>query len=604
MPPSTPRSALALALLVCAGAAAAQPYDPAFRWRTIETARFRIHYHQGEEALAQEIARVAERARAALAPLLGNDPPRTEVVLSDDVDDANGSATPLPYDTIRLYAVPPTSLSELNGYRDWVEALFFHEYVHILHLDNVGGVPAAANAVFGKLFTPNGLVPLWMIEGLAVSHESGGNPTTGRNASAIHEMYARALAVEPPGFPRLDEVSNPFLGWPSGDIPYLVGGRFMVWLEARYGEAAMRGYLARQGSWIWPYAPSWVAGPFFGGQTFAALWDEYGAYERARADEVLAAVRARPVTRPRRLTFMGGRAERPRWSRDGAFLAYWRSTLDRPPGLFRVSPDGRDLGRVTTIDQNGTFAMQSPEEAIVAIGDVFHEFRVYDDLYRVNLATRRRERLTDGERATDPDVAPGGGAIVYVRRSGPGRLALVRRTLDAQGRLGARELLLERPGAQVFMPRVSPDGRRVAFELHEGGRRDIALLEDGRVTRVTDDPALDLGPAWTPDGRFLIFASDRGGVFNLYAWEAATGAIRQVTNVEFGAFAPDVSPDGRTIAFLTYSRAGYDLATIPLDPATWIEPLAGDAPRNSFAAAVATRTTIATSTATPTVTAT
>ncbi|HEY6004039.1 MAG TPA: BamA/TamA family outer membrane protein, partial [Anaeromyxobacter sp.] len=67
-------------------------------------------------------------------------------------------------------------------------------------------------------------------------------------------------------------------------------------------------------------------------------------------------------------------------------------------------------------------------------------------------------------------------------------------------------------------------------------------------------------------------------IFNLYAWESETRALRQVTNVELGAFEPDVSPDGKAIAFVTYSKAGYDVATIPFDEATWMEPLAAAPP--------------------------
>ncbi len=594
------RALLAVALLGALAAAprpaAAQPYDPAYRWRTIDTAHFRIHFHQGEEPLAQDVAVVAERAHAALTPVLGYAPRRTEIVLSDDVDDANGSATPLPYDTIRLYAVPPPSLSELNDYRDWLESLVFHEYVHILHLDHVGGIPGAANRIFGKLFAPNGLVPAWMTEGLAVLHESNGDPASGRNASAIHEMYARALALEPPGFPPLDEASNPLLEWPVGTAPYLLGGRFMRFLEERYGDAAIAGYLGRQGAQLWPYAPSWVARPYFGGRSFPELWAEYAEAERGRGEEVVTAVRERPVTAARRLTARGGRAENPRWSPDGSFVAYWRRPLDGRPGLFRVSPEGEDLGRAATVDANGTFALRTPGEAIAAIGEVHREFRVYDDLRRVDLRTGRTRALTRGERATDPDLAPGGAFLVYVQRSGPGVLALVRRPLDAAGRLGAREVLFSHRGAEVYEPRVSPDGRRIAFTLQEGGRRDLALWEDGRVTRLADDGALDTSPAWTPDGRFVLFDSDRGGLYNLYAWEAATGEISQVTNVETGAFQPDVSPDGKTIAFLLYSRAGYDVATIPLDPGSFMPPF----PAPPAPAAAWDQTPTATATATRT----
>jgi hypothetical protein len=277
-------------------------------------------------------------------------------------------------------------------------------------------------------------------------------------------------------------------------------------------------------------------------------------------------VRARPVTAPSPLTRRGGVVEGPRFSPDGRFVAYLSRSLDDRPGVRRVGLDGTDLGLALGVDANGALAMRSAREAVVAIGEVRREYRVVDDLWLVELEGGGRRRLTEGERATDPDVAPGGRTLVYVRRDGDGATSLVRRDLDG----GEAEVLYAHRGAEVFRPRLAPDGR-VAFELHEGGRRDLAVWRDGRVERVTDDDALDTGPVWTPDGRLLLFSSDRGGSFDLYAWEAATGSVRQVTNVEFGALQPDVSPDGRTIVFVAYSRAGYDLATIPFDEASWLE---------------------------------
>jgi Tol biopolymer transport system component len=565
--------AVAAAALLRAGEARAQPYDPAFRWRTIETPHFRLHFHQGEEALAQDVARESERAHALLAPRLGFEPrQRTEVVLSDDVDDANGSATPLPYDTIRLYAVPPSSGSVLQDYRDWVRQLVQHEYTHILHLDHVGGVPGAFNRIFGKLWIPNGLVPPFFIEGLAVVNESEGDPASGRNASALFDMYARTLALDGP-FPRLDEASNPYLEWPVGNVPYLLGGRFMGYLQARYGAPAVAGWIGDQGRYVWPYAPSWAGERWFGGKAFPELWAEYAAAERAYAEGRRARVRERPVTRPTPLTRRGGVVENPRFSPDGRFLLYYGRSLDDAPGIFRVAPDGRDLGRVTVVDANGTLALRSPREALVAIGEVWREYRTYDDLWLVDVESGRRRRVTRGERATDPDVSADGRTAVYVRRTGGGGMALVRRDLAS----GSTAVLFARDGAQVFLPRISRDGA-VAFELHEGGRRDVAVWRDGRVERVTDDDALDTAPAWTPDGRFLLFASDRGGIYDVYAWEPATGRLRQVTNVETGALQPEVSPDGRTLAFVSYGRAGYDLATIPLDETTWLDALPAPPP--------------------------
>jgi Tol biopolymer transport system component len=575
------RAAAPLALALAAGLAAAQPYDPAYRWRTLETEHFRVHFHQGEEALAGAVAREAERAHARLAPLLGYAPPgRTEVVLSDDVDLANGSATPLPYNTIRLYAAPPESLSELNGFRDWLSVLVFHEYVHVLQLDQAGGLPGLFNAIFGKLWLPNGLLPAWAVEGVAVQHEGDGDGSPGRNGNALFDMYARALATEGDGLPPLEVLSNPMLEWPRGNAPYLLGGRFFEFLERRYGTEAMAGFFREQGTQIWPWAPSWSAERWFRGRGLPALWDEFRDEAAGRHRAQLARVRERPVTRPTPLTRRGARVENPRWAPDGSWIAFFDRSLDERAGLRRVTPAGRDLGRAVDLELNGTFALRSVRTAVAAATEVWREHRLYDDLWLVDLVEGRKRRLTDGERATDPDLLPGGDAVVYVARSGPGTHALRRRPLRGDA-LGEAETLFEQPGALVYLPRISPDGRRIAFELHRDGRRDIALWEDGEVRKVTDDDAVDLSPAWSPDGRWLLFASDRGGIHNLYAAEVpAPGVLpdperpvlRQVTNVETGALLPALSPDGKSIAFVGYSRAGYDLATIPFDPASWIEP--------------------------------
>ena len=559
------RILLAIALALPA-VAAAQPYDPSFRWQTIDTEHFQVHFHQGEEALAQRAAGEAERAHERLVPYLRFEPvERTQIVLSDDFDAANGSATPLPYDTIRLYAVAPAGRSELNDYRDWLQTLVQHEYVHILQLDTASGVPGIFNRIFGKLWLPNGLLPAWVIEGIAVLNESAGDPETGRNASALYDMYARALVTEPPGFPTLRAATHPSLDWPVGDVPYLLGGKLMEILQQERGDRAIPAFIADQGSQVWPWAPSWAGRRAFG-KEFSALWDGLRGALTARYNRQILEVRSRPVTASTRLTRRGAQMDNPRWSPDGAWVAWFDGSLDERSGIRRVSLARTDLGLALPIDATGSFALLSPAEAIVSIGEVWNEFRYYEDLWRVELATGARQRLTDGERATEPDVRPGGDVVVYVARTPGGEMELRRRRLDG----APFETLLARPGAQLYSPRLSPDGASIAFELHEGGHRDLAILKGGEVERITDDDALDLDPAWSSDGRWLFFSSDRGGIFNLYA-RGEDGTIRQVTNVETGALEPAPSPDGKTLAFVGYSREGYDLATMPLDPASWME---------------------------------
>lgn len=547
--------------------ALAAAYDPRFEWRTLETPHFQLHFHEGGYLHALRCARAAERAHSLLAPILGHAPAgKTQLVVSDDVDQANGFATPLPYNTIRLFAAIPDAAPEL-AYHDWVFGLVSHEYAHILHFDTIGGLPRALNGIFGKLWIPNGSAPRWLIEGLAVLEEEAHG---GRNHNALYDMYVRALALEGSGLPTVAELSNPMLDHPQGTAAYALGGRFLAFLAEHYGEGAIVEFIHGYGSRTLPYALNLEAKQRFRGKTFEELWTEFGNALRERYAAQLERVRARPVTEPRWITRRGNGVAHPRWLPGGTGLAYWDEGPDERAGLRRVG-GGKDE-RISIVNGNGTFALAGGK-ALVAESDVFREYETYDDLFLVDLATGAKARLTWGERATDPELSADGATAVYVARTGAGRDAL--RLL----RLGGEPETLLEGEAMLHLPRLSPDGKRVALEIQEGEHRDVALFElaSRTLTRITDDAALDLAPSFTPDGNTVVFSSDRTGIFDVYAWSIESAALRQVTNVEGGAFEPQVSPDGKTLAFVGHTRAGFDLATTPFEPERFLEATAAGA---------------------------
>ena len=93
---------------------------------------------------------------------------------------------------------------------------------------------------------------------------------------------------------------------------------------------------------------------------------------------------------------------------------------------------------------------------------------------------------------------------------------------------------------------------------------------------VTQDRALDQDPSYSADGKTLYFTSDRTGVMNVYAYDVATATLRQVTNVINGAYYPEASPDGKTLAYIGYTTKGFDLFVMPLEPATYLPALPYD----------------------------
>ena len=103
-------------------------------------------------------------------------------------------------------------------------------------------------------------------------------------------------------------------------------------------------------------------------------------------------------------------------------------------------------------------------------------------------------------------------------------------------------------------------------------QQDIWIWDLARqtLTRLTDAPAPDVSPVWTPDSRRVLFGSSRAGGFNLF-WQAAnnTGTVERLTTSPNGQFPLSISPDGtRLIVRETVPRTGVDLRVLRLDPST------------------------------------
>ena len=161
--------------------------DPYLEWRTIHTPHARIHYYKGLEPIANRVADLYERLHVEMSEEFGRTPSQTlEVVITDNTDSANGSATAFPYNTIRLYVTAPDDMSPLGDHDDWYLELISHEFTHILHTDSITGLPALINAVMGRTFVPNQAQPKWILEAFAVINESR-HSTGGRMRSTMFD---------------------------------------------------------------------------------------------------------------------------------------------------------------------------------------------------------------------------------------------------------------------------------------------------------------------------------------------------------------------------------------------------------------------------------
>jgi len=115
-------------------------------------------------------------------------------------------------------------------------------------------------------------------------------------------------------------------------------------------------------------------------------------------------------------------------------------------------------------------------------------------------------------------------------------------------------------------PRYSPDGKRIVFVSNRDGNWEIYVMNaDGSAqTRLTDNSAIDELPAWTADGR-IVFGSYRDGNDNLYVMAADGGSLRRLTNDPGTEAFPAPAPTGDRIAFISDRDGTFDVYTMSID---------------------------------------
>jgi hypothetical protein len=114
----------------------------------------------------------------------------------------------------------------------------------------------------------------------------------------------------------------------------------------------------------------------------------------------------------------------------------------------------------------------------------------------------------------------------------------------------------------IYSPKFSPDGKRIAFSFFDDVQRGIAVIDtNGANFKVVSTTGYDERDVNWIDNDKIIFASNRNNIFNLIEKDLKTGKERALTNVVGGAFTPTLAND--TIFFTQYDKDGFSLYKLP-----------------------------------------
>ena len=547
-------AALALIVLTILPAIAAAQGGFEEPWGAIRTEHFVLHFHEATEPLADDTAAMLEDAHDFVVERFGWGPRgRTHVVLEDPTDGANGLANTVPWNVIRLYAVSPTEFSSLGFHDNWMWNLVVHEYVHVVHLSRVGGIPAALNRLTNGEMRPNQAVPRWFTEGLATWFESEASDT-GRIHHALFDAYLNGAIIDRE-FPSLGALSGDPLEFPYATGWYLYGSRFVEHVIERHGLDVVVEFIDVSGRQLVPYRINEIARRTIG-EGFVEMWPAFRAETAGNAWATHVAARATRPPATRGLTEGGHRSEHLAVHPSG--LPAWIQNDGRGEPML-VVPDRVSL----PLESTGAFDFLDERTAIISSAHPVAAGYTRRDLFALDLVDATMTPITWGARADQPAVSPTRTQVAFSVAI-EGRREL--RVLDLASGEIATALEVER-WEQASSPAWLDEERLVFSYLRPGDGRELAMLElsSGEVTMLTTDGASVVTP-FVSDG-FVYFATDRDGLFDIHRLETSSGEVVRVTTTSTAAYNPVVASVGGnpSLVFSEVGGRGFDIVATSLD---------------------------------------
>ncbi|MFP4228691.1 MAG: hypothetical protein ACLFTE_07680 [Salinivenus sp.] len=554
-----------------------RPYEVVYRpdsvsYHVVQGDRFDLIYQAGSEEMARRTAAALSRSWPGTDSLVGPvaQDVQMPVIINNFTDRSNGIVDPIPFR--QEIEAPSIKVDPVVAHASsWPDIVGPHEGVHAAHAEVA---PGAGVGALLRAFAPDAArslnlnAPSGLIEGAAVYRESRLEPGTGRLNAPLFSMKMKAamLSDDPWSFTQMMETpsyTQPF------NRHYIGGGHAFEYLAER-GDSISTGFFSRAvgthnripfvGHGVWLGRSTGQRPGQLRSEMQAALRDEYEDEMERRA----------PFTNPTMVAGATGRNHRrPYWLSDSTLVAHVSGYGTRP-GFYRLhaASGKREPIRVQSITEDYSYSLSPDTSALLASRYVQSPLvpkQQTAEIEQIDLASGKTRRLTEQGRAFAP-VRSRTGALYTATNNGPfSELSVV----ESDGSI--RRLTPPAP-LRIRQVAPSPTDDRVAILVHEAGDQRLYRTREPIERAPTLHAWIDLPDGviydvtWGPEGRYLLFAAERGTTANIYAHDTQTGETLQVTNVRFGALEPVLSPDRSTLAFVRYRHEQYDLVRMPFRP--------------------------------------
>lgn len=561
---------------------------PGIRWKKIDTPHYEIVF---PSELIQEGLRVAdtmERLDAPLSKSLHAYRKRFSIFLTNRGVEANGSVGLAPRMSAWFHQPPQGTFL---GSGAWIDLLAVHEGRHMVQFDRVNtGFTRIAGALageYGVLALSAFALPGWWWEGDAVAMETA-LTRSGRGRIPEFGMGIRTLLASGARISYSKAYLGSYRDW-TPDI-YRLGYPIVAHGRLKYGEEIWDRVIGNASRWSFlPFSFDLAMKKATGKWTAAIVRETMDDLANAwsRRTDGMHFPKPSVLSPPPRVytEYLF-----PRYLNDSIVVAQ-KTGFDTPLTVVLLNRGGREkpLSQISPLEPGGSGTSTASGKIAwdEAVPDIRWGARSFSSIVIMDAGTGRTRRIVDKCRWFNPALSPDGRRIAAVEFTEDCRCAIV--ILDAETGLLFKRIPAE-DGAFLQSPSWAPDGRRIVmtFQKYIGKGLSMLDIDSGEFHGI-------LTPRWDAVSnpvlwdRYAIFSSPKSGIDNIHAVDLETGAEYRLTSVPFGAFSPQVSPDGTRLLFANHSPGGRTVCETDLNPSGWLPADSSALDATGYADALAAR---------------
>ena len=513
-------------------------------WRHIDSSHFTLYFPKKFSNHAQDIITTAEEVHTNLVkyfPLISHK--KTMIILNDTSDLPNGSAQVSGLKKIILYFQEPDSLSSLNSYKNWFKMLLFHEYTHILQLDQ-------ANLFYRIfLFSPNNLMPIWMIEGLAVYDESK-YTGFGRGNSAYVDMIFRSDFLNRT-YPNLSQLTTFPTRWPEGNIPYLYGYKFYEYLDSKYGEKKIK-EMGYKNNYILPLFWHTLGMKIFN-KSFTKLYAEFIKHLNKEYSIQVQSIASNNFTLFDSLVKHSYTKKYLFKHKD--FLYYYSKTPNNTGEIiqYNIKTKKKKI-LVHNLLTSGLIILNN--RLYFTKLKKYNQGLYFYDLYSYNLSNHSIRRLTRKKRIFAP-FSDGKNLYYISHESGTN-------TKIYEYKKGKDSLKLQLPSNLKILEAQKIGNDFFCIIKKSKSYYDIYKITDTSITNLTQNKGIETGLFLSEDKTKLLFSADYDSVYNFYELDTKNFTIKKLSHFLTSGFYPIQS--NNFIYFIHYNHNGFGISKMLYRP--------------------------------------